>query len=203
MTTEQRSETQSERRAYFRIDDTIKISFRIIEPTDSDPEHAEFEPGEDGFTIMTRLQAIDRQISAALRRIEQRNPDVADYLKALDEKINLIAQSFLVEESTLTEQPSRAVNLSAGGLALDNPVSLEVGTKVQLKLMLLPSYTGVVAIGKVVGVEQSAEDPDYPYRLHINFVHIPENGRDALIRHILRRQGAMLRQQREQQDQDT
>ncbi len=140
---------------------------------------------------------IGRHLAGSLRRIEQRDPDVADYLKALDEKITLLAQSFLADEVGVTGQPVRPVNLSAGGLALDSGEPLEVASQVELKLLLLPSYTGVVALGEVIRVSEVTENPEYPYRLHINFTHIRDSERDALIGHILRRQGEMLRRKRE------
>ena len=98
------------------------------------------------------------------------------------------------------DQPSKPVNLSAGGLALDAGESLEAGTEVEIKLLLLPSYTGIVAFGEVVGVEKAEENPAYPHRLRINFSHIRDADRDALIRHILRRQGQILRQERERKE---
>jgi hypothetical protein len=127
---------------------------------------------------------------------------VADYLKALDEKITLLAQNFLADEAGLTGQAARSVNLSAGGLALDSRDPLQVGDQVEIKLLLLPSYTGVVALGEVIRISQSTEYPDLPYRLHINFTHIRDSDRDALIGHILRRQGEMLRRERELREQD-
>jgi hypothetical protein len=197
MTAEGQSQNRDERREFFRIDDSIKISFRLLGPESMQPPDQSLQSGgEDSLTIITRLQAISRQMSASLRRIEQRDADVADYLRALDEKITLLAQSFLADESSLTEQPSRSVNLGAGGLAMDSAEPLAMGSRIQIRLLLLPSYIGVVAFGEVVGVEQTTEDPDLPYRLHINFTHIPEHGRDALIRHILRRQADRLRRQR-------
>ena len=98
------------------------------------------------------------------------------------------------------DQPTKPVNLSAGGLALDSAETLDLGTQVEIKLLLLPSYTGVVAFGEVIGVVASEDNPAYPHRLRINFSHIRDSDRDALIRHILRRQGEMLRRERERRE---
>ncbi len=198
MTTEEQAEAREDRREFFRIDDSIQVSYRAIDTDELPPLLEMLERGGNGsFTIMTRMQAISQHLAASLHRIEQRDPDVADYLKALDEKITLLGQSLLARESEMMEQPPRRVNLSAGGLALDSVEKLEVGCQVEIKLLLLPSHTGVLAYGEVVGVVETAEDPDYPYRLRINFSHIRDLDRDALIRHILRRQGQMLRKERE------
>jgi hypothetical protein len=192
--------TDDERREFFRIDDSIRVNYAVID-LESVPGDIEERVRNDRFSVMTRLQEISQHLSASLHRIEQREPDVADYLKALDEKINLLGQSFLAEEKDLLGQPSRRVNLSAGGLAMDVADELAVGDRVEIKLLLLPSYTGVLAYGEVVGIE-AAQQPEegYPYHARINFTHIRGSDQDALIRHIMRRQGEMLRQRREQQD---
>jgi hypothetical protein len=198
---ETQAETQHERRAFFRIDDSILVSWRHIGASDSSHGNASLaQVADERFTIITRLQGISRHLSGALRRIEQRDPDTADYLKAMDEKITLIAQNFLADEAGIAGQTAKSVNLSAGGVALDSKDSLEVGSQVEIKLLLLPSYTGVIALGEVMRVTDVPENIDYPYRLHINFTHIRDNERDALIGHILRRQGEMLRQERERKD---
>jgi hypothetical protein len=189
-----------ERREYFRIDDSIRVSYNVIE-ADAVPADIDEQVENDRFSVMTRLQAISQHLSAAFHRIEQRDPDVADYLKALDEKINLLGQSFLAEEKALLGEPSRPVNLSAGGLAMDVAEQLAVGDRVEVKLLLLPSYTGVLAYGEVVGVEANTKpEAGYPYHVRINFTLIRGVDQDALIRHIMRRQGEMLRQRREQQE---
>ncbi|MCU7906311.1 MAG: PilZ domain-containing protein [Candidatus Thiodiazotropha sp. (ex Epidulcina cf. delphinae)] len=201
MSNEEWGKSPDERREFFRIDDSIQVSYRVItaeELPDSIDDHLY---GDDRFTVMTRLQAISQHLPAPLHRIEQRDPDVADYLKVLDEKINLLGQSFLAGEQGLLDRPSQSVNLSAGGLAMDITESLQEGDLVEIKLLLLPTYTGVVAYGEVVGVDDSTEGGvDYPYHIRINFNLIRNSDQDALIRHIMRRQGEMLRQRREEQD---
>jgi len=193
-------ERSDERREYFRIDDTIRVSYSRVE-AEAVPADIDDYLQHDRFGVMTRLQAISQNLSAPLHRIEQHDPDVADYLKALDQKINLLGQSFLAQEKDLLDQPSSPVNLSAGGLAMDVADPLTVGDRVKVKLLLLPSYTGVLAFGEVVGVEPNPDpQSDYPHHVRINFTLIRSVDQDALIRHIMRRQGEMLRQRRERQD---
>jgi hypothetical protein len=200
MSREEQGNIADERREFFRIDDSIQVSFQQIAP-ESVPTDIDERMQNDRFSVMTRMQAISQHLSAALHRIEQRDPDVADYLKALDEKINLLGQSFLAEEQELMGEPTRSVNLSAGGLAMDVTEEMSIGDRVEIKLLLLPSYTGVLAYGEVVGVEPNTQPQEpYPHHVRINFTLIRPSDQDALIRHILRRQGEMLRERREQRD---
>jgi hypothetical protein len=200
MSSNELDKSDDERREFFRIDDSIRVSCAVIDP-EALPVDIDERAGNDRFSIVTRLQAISQHLSASFHRIEQRDTDVADYLKALDEKINMLGQTFLAQEKALLEQPSRSVNLSAGGLAMDLSERLAVGDKVEIKLLLLPSYTGVLAYGEVVGVDDiPLPDDGHRYHARINFTHIRCSDQDALIRHIMRRQGEMLRQRREQQE---
>ncbi len=200
MSKHEQDKAADERREFFRIDDSIRVNYRVIDAS-SVPVDIDERVSNDRFSVMTRLQGISQHLSAAFHRIEQRDPDVADYLKALDEKINLLGQSFLAEEKELLGQPSQSVNLSAGGLAMDVAEQLTTGDRVEIKLLLLPSYTGVLAYGEVVAVDDNPQPDDgYPYHVRINFTLIRNIDQDALIRHILRRQGEMLRQRREEQE---
>jgi hypothetical protein len=201
MTNDEKGTSQDERRAFFRIDDSIQVGYRVITRNEIPQSIDEKLQGTDRFTVMTRLQSISQHLSAPLHRIEQHDPDVADYLKALDDKINLLGQSFLAQENELLDRPSRSVNLSAGGIAIDITEKLQQGNLVELKLLLLPSYTGVMAYGEVVGIEEGiGEDEAYHYHTRINFTLIRDSDQEALIRHITRRQGEMLRQRREQRE---
>ncbi|MBW9256291.1 MAG: PilZ domain-containing protein [Candidatus Thiodiazotropha sp. (ex. Lucinisca nassula)] len=201
MSIDDQEKIQDERREFFRIDDSIRVSYRVIAAADIPASIDEQLRAGERFTVMTRLQEISQHLSASMHRIEQRDTDIADYLKALDEKINLLGRSFLTEARELLDRPSQQVNLSAGGLAMDITEEVQVGSKVEVKMLLLPSFSGLLAYGEVVGSEPSdGEDEGYPYHVRINFTKIRGSDQDALIRHITRRQGEMLRQRREMKE---
>ncbi len=201
MAIEDQADDQADRREFFRIDDSVQLSYRVVDSVELSLRLEKLDSSVNGsFTVMTRLQALSQHLSASLHRIEQKDPDVADYLKALDKKVELLGQSFLADEIDLTEQPAKPINLSAGGMSLCTAESLEIGTQLEIKMLLLPSFTGVLIYGEVVGSEAASDDADFPWNLRVNFSHIRDADRDALIRHILRRQAAVLRQQREDRE---
>jgi hypothetical protein len=143
------------------------------------------------------MSSISQQLAATLHRIDQREPDTADYLRGLDEKIELLAQSYLSKNSELTDLPKQIVNLSAGGIAFTADKVVALGVPLEVKLLLFPSYTGILVIGRVVSCAPSDKGG---YHVRIDFEYIRDNDRDALIRHILRRQGELLRRMREERD---
>ncbi|MES9928916.1 MAG: hypothetical protein ABW158_12460, partial [Candidatus Thiodiazotropha sp. 6PDIVS] len=119
MSIDDQEKNQDERREFFRIDDSLQVSYRVIPASEIPASIEEQLRAGERFTVMTRLQEISQHLSASMHRIEQRDTDIADYLKALDEKVNLLGQSFLTEERELLDRPSQKVNLSAGGLGMD------------------------------------------------------------------------------------
>jgi hypothetical protein len=192
--------TADERRRFFRIDDSVHLSLRVVPQAELSQRVKDLEQDRsDGFALCTDLTAISQQVSASLRRIESAHPDIAEYLKALDRKLDLLARAFLAAEVDVSDKPVRAVNLSAGGMALHGREPFAVGTVLEIKLLLVPSYTGILTLGTVVDCtrldDTPAEDP-YPYQLRIDFSFMRELDRDALIRHVLLKQAEWLRQRK-------
>lgn len=105
-------ETNEERRRFFRIDDSVRLSLRRVSQGEMGKglEHLEADIA-DSFSLMSSLNAVSQQVSACLHRIENKDPDIADYLKALDRKVDLLGKAFLAEEVEMVDQPARAVNL--------------------------------------------------------------------------------------------
>ncbi len=193
-----------ERRRFFRIDDSVHLTLRKV-PGDELETRVESlgRNMNSSFSLMTGLSAIGQQVAASLRRIELKDPDVADYLKAIDRKLELIGRAFLAEEVDIADQPARAVNLRGGGMAVHSRDIMEEGTVLEIKLLLLPSYTGIITYGTLVGCRPLPEDeadPDYPYLLRIDFSFMRDADRDALIRHVLLKQAEWLRERREKRE---
>ena len=157
------------------------------------------------FTVMSSLAAISAQMAVSMRRIEQRDPDVAQYLNALDRKIEVLGRAFLADENELLAQDAIPVNLSAGGMGMDVREQYAPGDFLEIKMLLFPSFTGVLTYGEVVDCEPVAEDcvsDGYRFHLRVSFSHMREQDRDILIRHIIRRQSNELRDRRERAESD-
>ncbi len=189
---------EEDRRSFFRLDDMAHLSYRVINAEDLPASLEALERSvADSFSVMPNLNALSQQMAACLHKIEQRDPDVATYLKSIDQKIEMLGRALLAKDTGLAATPARPVNLSAGGLALRSEEALEEGTILEVKMLLLPSFTGILTYGSVVACEPEDDDPEYDYCLRIGFTHMRDVDRDALIRHLLRRQADLLRKRRE------
>ncbi|MCB1873910.1 MAG: PilZ domain-containing protein, partial [Gammaproteobacteria bacterium] len=182
----------------FRIDDTIALSFQAIPPSSLTKKLERQEKGlESDFTIMSNLAVISQEMSGVLRKIETVAPDIARYLKSLDQKIDLLGKAFLTWTNEMADQPASAVNLSASGMAFNAPEPTEIGTLLELKI-LLPFFTGLILYAEVVACEKLPTEGDGArvYQTRVNFQHLRDRDRDVLIRHVLQRQSEYLRKQR-------
>jgi len=196
--------TGADRRRFFRIDDSIRLTYRPISSEELEELVKELDAGHTGnFTVMSSLTTISSQMAVSMRRIENIDADIAAYLKALDKKIEVLGRAFLSQEKDAISSVAMPVNISAGGISLDARAPLEKGQLVEVKLLLFPSFTGLMAYGEVIHVHELTPEQkheDYSHELRIEFKFMREQDRDILIRHVLRRQGEELRRRREEKD---
>jgi hypothetical protein len=184
-----------ERRRYFRIEDEIILFYRKVSPEQVARQSDATELAPDCFSLSAELDFLTQESRLLLRRIERTLPEVADFLKTLDKKVNLIAQKILLDESHATRQTTRAVDISGSGLAFDSEKPLETDVLLELKMILPPEFVGVVVHGKIVYCKENAPGDDrLPYRLGVDFLSIREQDREMLIRHIFKREMRHLRE---------
>lgn len=198
----QLAETAQDRRNFFRIDDTVRLSVRRVPAEELDNRLDRLEHDLAGnFTVMSSLAAITAQMTVGLRRIENRDPDLAAYLRAIDHKIEVIGRAFIAQEPELAAEKGLPVNLSAGGMCAGVDERYEPGELLEIRMLLFPSFTGLMIYGTVVDSGPApCEQSSGAFRnlVRIEFTHIREQDRELLIRHLLRRQSDQLREDRQE-----
>ncbi len=193
-----------DRREYFRVNDSVRVSIRQVPEDQLDTLLQRMQQNfTDGFTVMSSLIGISAEMAVSMRRIENSDPDVAAYLKALDRKIEVLGRAFISQESELLEEPAHPVNLSGGGMGILLNECYRPGQVLEIKMLLFPSFTGVLMYGTVVDcepVDERDRDSGYSYRMRLAFTHMREQDRDLLIRHVLRCQSNALRRKEHPQE---
>jgi len=186
---------QSERRRFFRVEDEIVLVYRPIAPEDV-PDPAQFQNQVlDPFSLTSTLEYLTQESHAHLRRIERDHPEVAEYLKTLERKIDVLAQALMISNNRLVDQPTRKVNLSAAGIAFDADQPIAEGELLELKMVLPPSLVGIVTFGRVVHC--SPCEGEKSWRVGVDFLSMREQDREVLIRHVVKRQLTLLRQRKQ------
>jgi hypothetical protein len=192
----------AERRNFFRLDDTVRLTLRVV-PTDELEDCLDrLDHGLAGnFTVMSGIASISAEMTLGLRRIEKRDPELAAYLRAVDRKIELIGRALIAHEPELSAEQAVPVNLSAGGMCIGVDQAFAPGSLIEVRMLLLPSLSGLVIYGNVVESSAVAAEQTggrFGHLTRIEFTHIREQDRELLIRHLLRRQSAQLRGQQAQ-----
>jgi len=197
MTDEPKVSIEDERRRFFRIEDLVHLTFRVVDDKELAYKADLLEKGlVEQFMINSSLAAVTADMAATLRKIEVNDPDVAHYLKSLDQKIDMIGRVFMVDEVNAPDNKASAVNLSASGIAFHHEKQIEEGTNLEIKMMLMPSNAGILTYGKVISNEAVEGVDGSDYQVRVDFTHLREEDRDLLIRHVIRKQGDMLRERR-------
>jgi len=141
---------------------------------------------------------------ASLSRIRERDEDLADFLQYLDAKLSRILAEVSKGPSPFDILQAQEVTLSGTGLAFSSKDQFAVGDLLELHLVLLPEFLYIYAIAKAVSSEKiPAAEPGFNFQVACEFALIMEEDREALIRHLFKRQHLALRNQRMPEQEDT
>jgi hypothetical protein len=187
-----------ERREYFRIDDEIALDYRLISQGEAERLREKIQSRlVDRFTAASSFTATSRQMTHVIHKVQNQSPELARCLQAIDQKLNMIAQLFVSEEIDLYEQPTREVNLSAGGVAFRVQHEIKIDSLLELRMVLLPSLVGILTISRVIQCER-ADDGNlrFPWEIAVVYEHLRETDRELLVRHIMSRETQQLRTRR-------
>lgn len=188
-----------ERRRYFRVNDTINLHHKII---DEQVLHKSSHVSNDvlsNCSLSTAMEVLTQDSRTLFARLERRDPEIAEYLKVMDTKINLIAQALSVQSQQFYEHDTREVVLSATGLAFSNEAAIHIGQLLELRMLLTSCMAVIVAYARVVQCKDIGEDnPAQPFAICVEYVNLQEDDRELLIKHVVKKQLQQLRDKYEQ-----
>ena len=180
----------AERRRFCRIDDDIILRYRVIgmQETPADIENLDVcLPNR--LTLSSTFASTTQQMQPLLAKIQEQSLEIAEYLRLIDRKLDLVARAFLLQEINVEEEPICRVNLSAGGIGFYEENPLATGTTLELELILLPSYVGILVYGKVAyRKHEPGVVAGLPFRIGVEFCKLRERDRDLIANHVLSRE---------------
>jgi c-di-GMP-binding flagellar brake protein YcgR len=189
-----------ERRRYFRIDDSMGISYRRMSQQEAKAfvRLASEQGGE--FDLAANF---DNRIETLLDACRIQSPLAAELVDLINKKLNFAIQQTDIN-SELIQQISytlRTVNISACGMAFECEEVFDKGQILQLDIKLYPSELHLVALAEVVDCsahinDSSPQQSEAGYFARLNFSEINNHDQELLIQHIVKRQGLLLKQRR-------
>ncbi len=191
-----------ERRRYFRIDDEMVLAWRVLDKAEKEKRMEQFSNGDLEYPDPTRLfLALEADIATLIGQLSPRDPTVAQILRLMNRKVNLISRGPLMSghRTSIFDEAPQFVNISACGMAFMVEKSIPVGTDIQVELVLVPEGSYILCYGVVINCEKSASATnERHYRANVDFTAIREEDRDRLIQHIMQKELEMLQTRRRQ-----
>lgn len=180
------------RREYFRVDDQVLLKIKLLGNHDnfSTPPADYFEESTS-ITLVEQLRIIDNEHNKLLRPIAEINRDLELYLKSINKKIDLIANSILDLHQPAVHQAYIDVSISEGGLAFNVTQHYATNSICALLICLQPENTCFAAYAEVL---ECAALPGGDHRVALQFIKLNTADQQLLARHILQVQIAQKKE---------
>ena len=182
----------SERRSFFRIDETIALEFKPVDEITANKSQPEAQfSNANSLKLYSELRKIDSDNAQFLFQIKELSRPLAEYLHNLNRKIELIGQEIMADQKP--QPPSktiRQVNLSEGGVAFGSSYEIEAGGYIAIRLVFLPSNAGLTVFAKTIRCEASNTGE---FQIAAKFHRITDTHQHLIGQQIMRAQMAEKR----------
>jgi len=187
-----------DRRGFFRIDDEVNLSYKKIDEKQLHEPHPVSDNILNSCSLSTALETVSQESATLLHRLDKILPEVADYLRLIDTKIDLLAQAITMQGFQVKENNTRKVNISATGIAFGCEDALQKGDYLEIKILLTSCMRVIVTYGRVVHCQNSpSSDSRYPYFVGVNFIDMKEEDREMLIKYVVKEQLQQIRDKKQ------
>ncbi len=187
------SDTSLENRSAFRIDDSILLSLRVI-PDDQIQDFLKKYPENNAeLQLLNDFSDSSKALTDQFALLRRRYPEVAKYLKILDDKINTLARRQFSACSIIPDLHWHEVNISASGLRFSYDKQLSMGSYVELRLQLSQISNYILAYGKIVRCDQSEKEKNQ-FIIGAEFTHISVEDREAIHKHVRGKEIKLIRE---------
>jgi len=180
------TESNDERRRFFRINDKIGINYKVIDRSIAQGRKAHGD-------LQNLMAAYDEKLEQILISLQRKETYTIEAIKLLNKKINLLANYLEIERGRIDEMEFivKNVNISACGLAFMSEEEHSPGTVLEIELMLGGEPTPMVVEGIVIACDKKSSKQHY---LRIDFDEIDATDQEALIQYMVKRQSELLRE---------
>lgn len=177
---------EQDRRKFFRIEHQVSIELKLIseEEFGANPTPVQFEVSPY-FLLLTELQALDTDREHLLRKIAEKDGQIASYLEILNNKIQAIARAVAAGGIDLDSLMSQEVNLSEGGVMFEYDTQLKSDQYLAIKLIFPESCIGLLLYGKTTRIIPLENGK---FKTGVEFLRMPESCRTLLARQVMRLQ---------------
>lgn len=173
-----------EKRRYFRINEKVGFTYEWLDALGSDAGEQSLAEQEDDDDKILRL----------IDELAAESPKLAELAAALNAKMDRTIRRVVLATETLTQVVSRIreINISACGLAFVNDQPAQIGRHLRCELEFSPGEKTIVTRGVLVACDAVAGG----HYWRVDFYGMSHTNQELLIQHIVKRQGAQLKNRR-------
>lgn len=190
-------DTEINRREYYRIDDRIALAMKPQRDGLQQMHEENFDAKRRELGLVNHFAANQEQHRIEMKRIEQKAPEIAAYLKFLEEEIQVLATRMSTSETSLPTVPTHDVNICAEGIRTELSEPVSSGQHYEISMMLFPSHTTAFVVGEIIRCEEITEGDELQigrFETVIRFSQIHDEDKEALVKHIHQKQLLVLQE---------
>lgn len=189
-----------ERRRYFRIDETMGVSYRLLSEAEAKAFAKQRNKGEVDYSAN-----FDNRIQTLLDACRIQAPIAAELIDLVNKKLNFVIHQMDIDTHLMQQVAFslQKVNVSACGMAFHCEENLALGKKLQIELLLHPGELRVTSLAQVVASSAALDGGEQDYFIRVEFQQMTNHDQELLIQHIVKGQSVQLKKQRllsEQED---
>lgn len=192
------TDKSSERRNYFRLQNSVLIEFREASQQEvdnflSDETDIKAEP----LDVTYELDQISRQLSTLIQNVRQESAPISQYLELLNKKVDYLGSMITFEKIRNSAmdgklEQTETLDISEGGMSFLSTHPVEVGAYIYCKIAIMGYRLGMETFGRVIR-STMAEENSRLYRIGVEFPFLRELDKKNLTRYIFDKQREQLR----------
>ncbi|PVZ55635.1 pilus assembly protein PilZ [Pseudomonas sp. B1(2018)] len=183
---------EEDRREYYRIEDTIALEIRPLSASEAAGQEV-LQDASPLFNLLSELHLSEFESQHLLRQINERDRNIAAFLKSQNKRIDLLSQVIAITVLGQIGKPQPVI-ISEGGIDFQHPSPIAAGAHLSVKLVLMPQALGLLLRARVTHCDRKGDG----YDVGTEFEHLTDAQRQLLARHILQKQAQERRLAREQ-----
>ncbi|MCX2545287.1 PilZ domain-containing protein [Pseudomonas sp. COW5] len=185
---------EEDRREYYRIEDSIALEIRPLSAAEAAGQEV-LQDASPLFNVLSELHLSEFESQHLLRQINERDRAIAAFLKSQNKRIDLLSQVIALTALGQIGE-SQPVIISEGGVDFQNPTPIAAGSRLSVKMVLMPQAHGLLLRARVTHCDRKGDG----YDIGTEFEHLTDAQRQLLARYILQKQAQERRLAREQNE---
>jgi c-di-GMP-binding flagellar brake protein YcgR len=192
-------EDSKDRRQFYRINDKVSLSYRVVQAKDIEQEIAKTSRRQRELSdLRNAVHAVDARFEVINMKLSQDNPLIAEALNLFSRKIALHERMLGIDdydEHVFSE--AKEINLSASGAAYNAETPLSIGMYLKMELVTYPEHHYIPVFAQVVLCNQLRDGGASGYHIAVEFKGISEADEERIINHIFKVQAEGIKRDKQ------